>query len=126
MVARLRREYSGNSMDAATSVLGDEGLANATLAASILFCFSMDNGNKGRLKVIEKYPVTRANLVDILTTVDCKSMVPYYVLYFYSSNRPISNWPGIAEFNKPREHKARFGVCSQLPSFQQYEGPSPS
>ena len=47
MVARLRWKHSGNGMDAATSVLGDEGLANATLAAPILSRFSMDNGNKG-------------------------------------------------------------------------------
>lgn len=47
MVARLRREHSGNGMDAATSVLGDEGLANATLAAPILFRFSMGNRNRG-------------------------------------------------------------------------------
>lgn len=69
MVARLRREHSGNSMDSTTSVLSDEGFANATLAASILLCFSMDNGNKGILEVMDKYPVTRANFVGILTAV---------------------------------------------------------
>lgn len=125
MVARLRRKHSGNGMDAATSVLGDEGLANATLAASILF-FSMDNGNMGILEVIDKYPVTRANFVDILMAVVVGSLVPHYVLYFYSYNRPIPNWPGISALCKSREYKTRFGVCSQLPSFQRYESPFPS
>lgn len=78
------------------------------------------------LVVIEKYPVTRANFVDILMAVDCRFKGSCYMFYFYSYNRPIPNWPGISALCKTREHKTRLGVCSQLPQFQQYKGPFPS